>query len=797
MRENAVLQKVACYHCGDECQEEHLIVEEKHFCCQGCQTVFEILNENDLCDYYDLESSPGYRQVDKAHGLFDYLEAQEVKDQLLDFASEHQERISFFIPNIHCSSCIWLLEHLSRLQEGIVSSKVNFHTRKLSLTYDPSLVTLRALTELLDTIGYPPLINLQKDESKEGALFDKNRLIKLGVAGFCFGNVMLLSFPEYLGIDVSDQQYQRVFSWVSALMTLPVLFYAANEYFISAFKSLRQRYINIDVPIALGVMTLAFRSYYELITQTGAGYFDSLVSLIFFLLIGKWFQNITYKNLSFERDYKSYFPLAVQRIKAGVQSPVLVKDIKKNDQLLIRNNEVIPADAILTDDQASIDYSFVSGEAEPVIKSKGDLIYAGGRLLGKQAQFVVQKEVSQSYLTSLWNQHGDESKQNRSLIDQISQYFTLVIMVIALVASIYWQYTDPTNTWLVFTAVLIVACPCALALATPFTLGSVLRVFARNRFYLKSPEVIERMQKIDTVVFDKTGTLTKSSKHDVIFDGEELSENEAVILSLALASSTHPLSRSILSSLPVAPIGSTYQLESFKELPGKGIIANINGLAIRVGKHFAESIPEERSSHTSVMVWFGEKYRGRFLLTNEYREGIKEFIGRLANRFRLMLLSGDNDSERGRLQSFFPDKSEMFFAQKPHDKLDKIVGLQGEGRSVMMVGDGLNDAGALKQSVVGLAIAEDVSNFSPASDGILEAKGITKLDQFFRLSQWAKVVVVFSFIISFIYNIGGLAFAVSGMLTPLIAAILMPLSSITVVLFTTVAVQAFAKKIDL
>jgi Cu+-exporting ATPase len=796
VREAEVVQELNCYHCGDPCQDEHIVFEEKDFCCHGCQTVFQILDENDLCDYYDLEQTPGYSQVKKAQGLFDYLSSQEVKQQLLDFASEDQERVTFYIPNIHCSSCIWLLEHLERLQAGIIKSEVNFNKRKVAIVYDPKKVSLQQIAERLDIIGYPPMINLEKDEGAQEKTYDKKLLTKLGVAGFCFGNVMLLAFPEYLGFDSVEVEYQRMFRWVSAIMALPVLFYSASDYFISAFKSLRQRYINIDVPIALGVVTLAIRSYYEIITATGAGYFDSLVSLIFFLLIGKWFQNLTYRNLSFERDYKSYFPLAVQRIKKGVQAPVLVKDIQKNDQLLIRNNEVIPADSILIDEQANIDYSFVSGESEPIQKHKGELIYAGGRLVGKQANFVAQKEVSQSYLTGLWNQHDASKKETRTLIDKVSQYFTLVIVAVATAAAIFWQGQDPSKTWLVFTAVLIVACPCALALATPFTMGSVLRVFARNRFYLKSPEVIERMQQINTIVFDKTGTLTESAQHAVSFEGDALTENEIAIISLAISSSTHPLSRTILQYLGKVE-HQNYQLESFEEVMGKGIIANVNGLTVRIGSHKLGENAEQDPRQTNVFVWFGEQLRGKFKLQNEYRKGIKYLIQKLSKGFKLKLLSGDNDSEQKRLEEFFPAQSEMRFSQKPHDKLAFIEACQQRGDQVMMIGDGLNDAGALKQSQIGIAVAEDVSSFSPASDGILDAKELNQLNGFFGLTKAAKTVVIWSFVISFVYNIGGLSFAVAGLLTPLVAAILMPLSSITVVLFTTSAVQLFAKKMKL
>jgi len=789
-----------CFHCGDECLEDSIRLEEKSFCCQGCKTVYEVLSENDLCDYYSLESNPGITQKKEKNALFDFLDNQEVSRQLLEYADEEQERVTLLIPNIHCSSCIWLLEHLNRLAPAIINSTTNFSQRKLTVNYKVNNFSLRILVELLDSIGYTPVISLeQADEKKPERTFNKKLLVKLGIAGFCFGNVMLLSFPDYLGISALEQSYQQTFRWLNLILAIPVVFYSGSEYFVSAFKSLQQKFANIDVPIALGVIVLFLRSVYEVTFDIGPGYFDSLVGLIFFLLIGKWFQNRTYDALSFDRDYKSYFPLAIQTKRDEVFTSVAVREIHKGDEVLIRNGELIPADAILIDDKVYVDYSFVTGESAALEKIKGQYVFAGGKLSGKQARFIVQKPVSQSYLTSLWNNEAFKKEEKHTrLVDRVSQYFTIVIIAISVLAATYWQLTDPSKTWLVFCSVLIVACPCALALSTPFTTGSVLRVLGRNKVYLKNSDVVEKLQKVDTIVFDKTGTITNAAEQDIVFEGEELTQAEKQLIYAAVSNSTHPLSRFVQSFLKGADSG-LYAVESFSEYVGQGIQARVSGVEVKLGSASFAGFDSMEANHSASYVYLklGTMQRGRFVIKNVYRSGLKDVIERLKNRFQFAILSGDTDAERKNLSEIFPEGTPMHFFQKPDDKLKAIKVMQSKGQNVMMVGDGLNDAGALQQSNVGVAVSEDISNFSPACDAIMHAGTFHRLGAIIDLAKGSKRVIYASFFLSLAYNIVGLSIAVAGWLTPLVAAILMPLSSVSIVVLTTLFVKILSHKLKL
>ena len=373
----------ACYHCGADCGHTNIAIDDKRFCCAGCKTVFEILQSNDMHAYYELNDKPGITKQNKKQKDFAYLDNEDIQQQLFDFSDDGVSVIQLFLPAIHCSSCIWLLENIDQLKEGIIHVQVNFPKRTARVTFKNELISLREVVELLSAIGYEPVISLEtighKSETK-----DRTLLYKFGIAAFAFGNVMLMAIPEYIDYNDSTLQiFLPFFRWLMLALSIPVLVYSANDYFKSAFKGLKHNFINIDVPIALGLIVLFTRSAYDVVTNSGPGYFDSLTGLVFFLLLGKFFQRRTYESLSFERDYKSYFPVAVTKLGAD-ETSIPVNNLKNGDRILIRNEELIPADCILLKGEALIDNSFVTGEATPVKKQSGDKILLGGNKWAKR-----------------------------------------------------------------------------------------------------------------------------------------------------------------------------------------------------------------------------------------------------------------------------------------------------------------------------------------------------------------------------------------------------------------------------
>ncbi|WP_104734128.1 heavy metal translocating P-type ATPase [Hanstruepera ponticola] len=789
------MSKASCFHCGDICVSELITYNDKSFCCNGCKTVFEIFQENDLTCYYDLQNAPGAVPKEIA-GKYDFLSQENIIEKLTEFNDGNIQIVTLYIPHIHCSSCIWILENLSKLNPNISSSQVNFGKKNLRITYNSKQASLKEVVLLLSSIGYEPYISL--DDFKTGNQHINRTLIyKLGIAGFAFGNVMFLSFPEYFEVgEFWLEKYKHLFRWLMFFFSLPVVFYAGQDYFISAYKGLRSKILNIDVPIALGIAVLFIRSTVEIIFDLGSGFFDSLTGLVFFLLLGKFFQQKTYSFLSFERDYKSYFPIAVTKIFEGKETPIQVYDIKKGDRLLIRNEELIPVDGILINGKARIDYSFVTGESETVSKQSGDKLFAGGKQTSGVIEMEALKSVEQSYLTQLWS--NDVFSKNKddgftTLTNAISKRFTITVLSIAILATSYWLVVDSSKAMNVFTAVLIIACPCAIALSAPFTYGNLLRIFGKLKFYVKNASVMEQLASINTVIFDKTGTITSNQKSTASYEGKALTGSEETLLKNTLRGSNHPLSRTLYDILDEQDIIS---LNHFEEHLGQGIEASYEQNSIKIGSASFVGATETALLNTAVHISANSQYRGKFTFYNSYRKGISKLFNKLKKNYDLVILSGDNEGELENLKKLLPSKTKLIFNQKPDDKLEYIKYHQSEGAKVLMVGDGLNDAGALAQSNVGIAISENVNVFSPACDAILDASKINQLVKFLKASKSAIKIIKWSFVLSFIYNIVGLYFAVTGQLAPVVAAILMPLSSISIVVFTTIATNIIGRKLE-
>ncbi len=799
-------EELSCYHCHQPCPDEAIEVEGKHFCCEGCKAVYEILCANDLCAFYQIDPQAGRSLREGSVGCNDYawLDDPDVQKQLLRFSNGRVARVSFHLPAIHCASCIWLLEHLYRLDAGVQQSRVDFLKKEVSILFDEHKTTPRRIAQTLARIGYPPDIRLRDvSASERPAEVDRSLMYKIGVAGFAFGNIMLLSFPEYLGLERErDMWFFQLFGYINLALAVPVLLYSGRDYFRSAYEGLRQRYLNIDVPLALGMAVLFGRSAWEILTGTGAGYMDSLAGLVFFLLVGRWFQQKTYHQLSFERDYRSYFPVAASRWRAdGSEEAVPVQKLAVGDVIRVRHGELIPADGILVEGEGQIDYSFVTGESEPVGVSPGAHVYAGGRQVGAALSIRLTKRVDTSYLTQLWNDEAFQkgAKGHASILaERAGRYFTALILGVASLAFLYWAPQDMGIAINAFTAVLIIACPCAVALAIPFTMGNVLRLLGRNGFFVKNTQVLEAFSTINAVIFDKTGTITPSNrgvaqfvpaKGQVPLTGEE----RAVVRALA-AQSYHPVSRQIADALGDAV--SSLPVRDFVEIAGKGIQGVVGNRRVRIGS--AALLFQRPAAEGGPYVEIDGIVRGRFDLRQRYREGLPEVIQFFRQRGRsVWLLSGDNDRAAEELTPLFGAASHLRFHQSPRDKLAFVQQLQSEGHRVLMLGDGLNDAGALQRSDVGIAVTEDAGAFTPACDAILDARQFSRLPQFLTLVHWGMRTVNRAYVLAACYNVVGLSFAVSGQLSPVIAAVLMPLSSVTVVLFGFVMTHGKARQMSL
>ncbi len=784
-----------CRHCGNKNGAAAVTTGEDTFCCQGCATVHDLLNARGLGDYYELETEgaiPIPQTVSRES--LQFLDTPALRDQLLDFSDGQQASVRFHIPNLHCAACVWLLEHLYEIDERVGETRVNLLTKQVTIRFHETELPFSELVYLLHTLGYPPNLNRGQTEETTTRPIHRARLLKVGIAGFAFGNIMLLSVPHYLGLVTPQQaMLSPVLRLLPLLISLPVLTYCASDYWRAAWMSWKQRRMRVEVPIALGLVALAVESTVISFTQTGPGYWDSLAGLVFFLLCGQWFKERSLDHLSFTQDYRQFFPLSVRRRERGHVTTVPLSELAVGDHVEVRYHELIPADAQLVSAAAQIDYSFVTGESDPVAATKGTGLFAGGRNVGATIELQIQKPVSESYLTSLWNHHGDDHEVGTkipALTDQVSRVFTPVVLLIATLSALFWAGTSLTAAVHQFAAVLIIACPCALALAAPFACGTAILQLGRRAIHLKNSLVIERLAQISTVVFDKTGTLTSTRQQRSTYQGTPLSFDESNAVATLAQQSPHPYSQQIAASLSTAD--TDLAVETFAEQAGAGVRGQVQGRTIVYGSlawldtHGISGLPPAPNPQASlVALAINGQFRGYFVLSADYRSALPTMISELGQRFQLLVASGDTPRDESRLRGLFGKNAQFNFQQSPYDKQHLIAERQEQNEHVLFIGDGLNDAGALRTADVGLAVLEDQSQFTPASDGILPANALGQLPQVLRFARGTVTVIWLSFAAAFAYNAIGITLAATGQLSPLAAAILMPISSLTITLLST------------
>lgn len=789
--ESEVLSRLKCYHCGEDCKENLIEHEDKPFCCNGCLSVYELLADNNLCTYYQLDHQPGIKIKETTLNRFDYLDHEDIRHKLITFSDQSIAKITWYIPAIHCSSCLWLLENLNKLNKGVLQSRVYFERKEVTTTLDQSMVKLSEVASLLTELGYEPKIEIKDSEPQKRAIsYERRLVIQIGVAGFCFGNIMLFNFPDYLGMDrASDPGLAIVFGYLSMAFALPVFLYSCQDYFRSTYQSLKHGLIKLEVPITLGIVTLFGRSMYEVISQTGPGYFDSFTGLIFFLLCGKWYQNKSYKALTFQRDYHSYFPLAVSKWTGEKEEILPIDQLQTGDCIRMRSQEIIPCDSELLSDKATLDYSFVTGESHLIYKSKGEQVFAGARVKGGSVDLKVTRAVSSGYLADLWAQESFAKEKDSTLsgfLVRFSTIFTSIVLILALGTFIFWWFYEPSQAWNTVVSVLLVACPCALALSTPFTYGYVMRIMGKREVYLRKSDVVESLAGIDTIVFDKTGTLTEPDTFTLEYKGATLTEEERMVLSSLANHSTHPLSQCLSRFYAHYP---SVSMEDVQELKGKGLMGRALNKEFKLGSAIFTGAPEVQQVQSSqVHVQISGVYKGFFSVGHKLKPGIDQMLEALRKNYSLELLSGDRYTDVQGMTEYF-EEGKISFGRTPEEKLDHIKALKAQGKKVMMVGDGLNDAGALRESAIGVAVVHHFHSFSPACDIIMPSQQLKKLPSHLRAARLAFKIVWNTIFISALYNVLVITMAMLGKFNPLAAAIIMPVSSIGVILYATLLVH--------
>ncbi|WP_341661698.1 heavy metal translocating P-type ATPase [Blattabacterium cuenoti] len=742
----------------------------------------------------------------KKQNIFDFLDDEKISEKIIDFHHKNITTVRFFIPSIHCGSCVLILESLPKLYKNILNSTVDFSSKKIWITYNSIEFKLSDIAQLLENMGYKPSINFESIENRKS--LDRKLIGKLAISFFCFGNIMLLAIPEYVGAlkeDIWFMTHRNFFRYLMVILSLPVVVFSFTDHIKYAVLGLKKHVLNMNVPISIGILVLFLWSCYEVFFDLGSGYFDSLSSFSLFLLISKIFQIHTHnKIISFDKNYKSFYPALITKIHSNKkEEKILLSYLKKGDLILIRNQEIIPADSILMKGNAILDNSFITGESDLISKKMGERIYAGSKQKGEAILIKVIKNIDHSYLSLLWNKNKSNHFRHKKLFDlnsistRFSQYFTPIILIITIVTGIYWSFShDVSKIFHTVFSVLIITCPCALVLSTPLIFGNMIRVFSKKGFYVKDIFTMERISSSKTLIFDKTGTITDPNKEKIYFVGNMKNEEKKMIASL-LNNSSHPLSQKILSELSIKDF---YFIKNFREIIGKGLEGLIKDVPVKIGssKYLGitnKIINENEINQTAVFISINHKFVGYFLFRNYYREGIEKMFQDL-KEYKIVILSGDhNDLEKKYLKSILPKSSQVFFSQSPEDKLNYVKKLQEKGEKIIMFGDGINDCAALNQSEVGISVSENPTSFFPSCDAFMQSNCMNQIFLFLKISKVSTKLVFINLMISLLYNSVGIFFAVTGNLNPFIAAILMPLSSFSVIFFSITSTWIVSRKL--
>jgi Cu+-exporting ATPase len=722
------------------------------YCCTGCATADAMLGGSD-------QEGPSVKLIDRySHlSLIDHKEG-------LDKINGNHWQWTIQLPGIHCTSCLILLERMGEWLPGVRDVRVAFSAKQAVVQFDPEMISVSRLAAWLDFVGYPPSIITQKKKTTSG-------IAELGITGFAMGNAMMSAFPEYFGLsEETNYQLLYFFRYSTAFFATISLVVAGKFYLINAYKAVRNRQWSLDIPIALGMLALWVWSAHLLFTGQNGGYFDSLSGLIFFLILGRFLQGRTYAAFSFERTVDDFLPISVFSLTR--EEFVRLGDLKEGEEYQIPTEGIVPVKSILMG-KAELDYSFITGESELQQLYRDQTIFAGARNAGSTLIAKVLQAPSQSEVEGLWKSKDRETTGWVS--ERITATFTISVLIISVLATVVWWFLNPERAIEIGVSVLIIACPCALSLAAPFAYGTASKLLSDMGLYMKSGLGIEKLAAAQRFFWDKTGTLTERASTVNI---TELSEGDKSVFRAMVGRSSHPVSRLLAQYLQEGPKAT---LSRWEEHVGKGIEAEFEGQTFALGSaQWLNTTGDQTvmAIEGHVVGGFGSEFSYRANLT-ELFQAITDLGGEHA------LISGDHPRELPRNWSkYFEGKSH--FNKSPEQKSSLV---QGQKNAVFL-GDGLNDVKAMESADLGIAVVENSMSYIPKSGGVLLANQLLELPAMIRYSRRVRSLVKWAYMLSLLYNLSGVALALFGALSPVVAAILMPLSSISVVLFVVLGARA-------
>ena len=801
----------SCFHCGQAIPEGDLILkpingEEQKFCCHGCASVCEVIYEAGMQSFYqrtpdgELLSPPPPPNRD-----IEFYDYDEVQSQFVGDLGDRRE-ITLMSEAIHCAACVWLIEHTMAKMEGIQLTSVNFTNKQIKVRWDNNVVKLSEIIKKLNSIGYDATPYDASASEQAYRKANRDLLYRLGFAGFAMMNVMWFSVALYSGA-AEDQEFRSYFHWLEFIIASATLAYSGQPFLKGAWTSIRSKTVGMDVSISLGMLTtFAYSTWVTMHPESlGDVYFDTLIDFMFLLLIGRYLEAISKnKAIDASRRLMDLQPKVARQLQSGEPHIVPVRTLLKGSHILVKPGDKFPVDGIVLEGQSMVNEAMLSGESREISKSEGDSVSAGtinvDGSLTVQVSAILQ-DTKLGKIVHLVEEAQGSKAPIQCTADKIMPWFVTVTITLAVASFVYWFFNAGIEFAIMTgTAVLIITCPCAFGLATPMAIAVASGVSARHGILVKNGAVLETLNKVEHFVFDKTGTLTKGEMK--VVDSawiEGVDEKEIFIQAASIESkSEHSLGLAVTESVKETyslSASSWLEIKHFKAFPGKGVTAYIGEDFFNIGtakwlQLQNISLPDEllelsklRAAEAKTAIWISKnnQIQGVVFLEDEIRPEAKTLIRRLkAKGKQVTLLSGDQAIVANQVAERLGGM-QVIAEVLPEDKNQVIRDLQSTGQQVAMVGDGVNDAPALVRADVGIALGSGTDVSMDSADIVLINDHILAVSTAVELSERTLRTVKQNIASSIAYNIIMVPLAMSGLLTPLIAAITMPLSSLVVI----------------
>lgn len=794
---NPMTRATVCSHCGLPVPVAYQNPEvELQFCCSGCETVYHMLHQCDLQPLYEQVQSernvpdprshvpPAYAEFDDEvfHQLYVRQEAGGIRE------------IELYVEGVHCAACVWLLEKLPTICTGVVEARLDFRRSLLRVRWDVEQIRLSQVAGILDRLGYPPHAYRDRDREAKQRTEDRRNLIRIAVAGASAGNTMLIAFALYGGVfSEMSPEHRDFFRWASLIVALPAVLWAGNVFFRGAWSALRTRTLHMDLPIAIGIIAGFVWGIRNTIVGAGEIYFDSVTALIFLLLVGRWLQHRQQRVASQAAEILySLSPSKARKIQGEQSKEVPIEALMPGDQIEVKAGESIPVDGMILLGTTQLDLSVLTGESMPVDANVGDTVLAGSVNLSTRLLIQVVKTGSETRLGQLLRQ-VEEANQRRAPIvkqaDRLAGWFVAVVLCMAVLTFVLWWLRDPTHAIEYAVALLIVTCPCALGLATPLALSAGLGKAAQQGILIKGGDVIEALSRPGQLWLDKTGTLTAGQMKLMAWSGD--SSWQPLVRAMEEHSS-HPIARAFVEAFAqTAPVPDV-QVE---HRMGQGLIGTWQGKTILIGspalvREQCGILPEE--TETTLEAWTQRALTPVVLAV----DGVVKAVAGLGDPIRpdsyetlqffrnmgwqIGILSGDHPVVvQAVAQQLGLNPSWCHGGLSPEDKVAFVTSQPHS--TVVMVGDGVNDAAALSAATVGIGVHGGAEACLAIADVYLTQPGLRPLRTLLQGGRNTMRVIQRNLGFSLAYNVLGATLAIAGLISPLWAAVLMPLSSITVI----------------